>query len=224
MKRLLILPAVAALTILPACKKKPVDDGTSTEPPKHITRHEADPTFKTPIPAEPATENPLPAQPLATQPPRVRSEKLAPAFALEDPVERENAISIVLLNLPPADAADLTLAELPDDAVREKLLVTVLTRFAIEKPATAAAWLDQAPDFQGKTAAIRATADLWQRLDMAATLKWVDSLPPGSNRQSALDAIAGRIAQSPEEHRSQELNAITNPQLRAEVEALVTPR
>jgi hypothetical protein len=224
MNRLPILPALAALALLPACEKKPTNTEASAERSKHSSRGDISPTVKPPIADTPAKEAPSQVLPPANQPAPKQSGNLADALALSDPAEREAAISTVLLNLPPADAADLALAELPDGAEREKAIGPVLTRFSLENPATAAAWLDKAPDFSGKPTAIRINADLWQRHDMPATLKWIDSLPPGNHRHSALDAIASRIALSPEEQRSRGLDAITNPELRAEVEALVVDR
>lgn len=219
MNHLVFLSVVTVLAVLSSCKKEPNDAGA---PDKKLSQNppaRADTASQPVLPAVPPAEEPH----LAPAPP-ARSKELADALALADPAEREAAINLVLRDLPTASAADLVLADLPADPVLEKILGSVLTKFAIEEPSAAAAWLSAAPEFSGKATATHATADLWQRTDFGATMKWIDSLPAGANRQRALEAIAGHISISPVGHRLQELDAIGNPQLRAEVEAITNAK
>jgi hypothetical protein len=219
MKRVRPCLAVAIGVSLSACDKKPADHAAAPAAAKPAQAAAAKPQSP-PAPAvmpEPAVAPP----PVATRPEPVVPAAFSAALALGDEAAREEALRRAVMNVPPASAADLLLARLPADALRAKLLGEVLVKLAIQEPAAAARWLDKAGDIPEKPAAVRTTADLWQRQNFAAAIQWIGTLPAGNERPSALQAIAGRIGLAPAEHQDQELSAIPNAAMRAEVESLM---
>lgn len=150
------------------------------------------------------------APPVQSQPDRPSSETT------------ENAMKNLWLAEPNAEHADQALQTLKEGEEKQAFMVSLITNWAMNQPQASADWLASKEEFPGKALAVHNTVDMWQRMNFAASTRWIETLPKGASRQSALRALATHIRSRPDElDRQRQLQAIQNLQLRQEIQGML---
>lgn len=86
------------------------------------------------------------------------------------------AIAVAWSDADPQSAAKLAVTGLPADRLQADTVVSVLQRWAQQKPAEAAAWVAQFPPGDLKATAIENVAAMWGQQDSSAAEAWRDSV------------------------------------------------
>ena len=91
----------------------------------------------------------------------------------------------------PDSAAALALKSLPAGELQDEALVQIAQRWVQQEPDRAAAWVLEFPETLQRSA-LENVVKLWASKDALQAEKWIESLPPGSPRDIALNALAAR--------------------------------
>lgn len=91
-------------------------------------------------------------------------------------------------------AATLVANTLAPGEAQARAAVAITQRWTQVAPADAAAWISQFPEIPLRTAAVENLVGLWGLNDSQAVASWVNGLPGGSLRDSALQAYAANLA------------------------------
>ena len=88
----------------------------------------------------------------------------------------------------PAAAAFIANSLTPGET-QARAAVSITQRWTQSAPQDAAAWITQFPDLPVREAAVENLVGLWAQQDSAATVNWLNTLPNGTLRSTAINAF-----------------------------------
>ncbi|HTL55406.1 MAG TPA: hypothetical protein VL361_06980 [Candidatus Limnocylindrales bacterium] len=115
------------------------------------------------------------------------------ASNIPDPGLRDQLLAVVLTAAADqhgAIAAKLAATQFNPGDEQNRLVVSIIQRWAQTSPETAAGWIEQFPEGPLRSAALENLTAIWSATDPEGAQRWISAMPPGPSRDEALRAGA----------------------------------